>query len=103
MKVFLSPLAEKKLEILLEFLEYRWSLNARNEFLDTFLKSTQQISNHPKSCIESHEFEGLFKCVITKQTSYYYRILNDEIEIITIFDNRQNSQKVRAELKKFFS
>ncbi|TVR39825.1 MAG: type II toxin-antitoxin system RelE/ParE family toxin, partial [Cryomorphaceae bacterium] len=40
-----------------------------------------------------------FKCVVTKQTSFYYRIINDEIEIISISDNRQDPDRIEDELK----
>lgn len=45
---------------------------------------------HPKSCPESEEFKGLHKCVVTKHNSLFYRITDDEIEVITLFDNRQD-------------
>jgi hypothetical protein len=43
--------------------------------------------------------KGLYKCVVTKQSSFYYRIRNNEIEIITLFDNRQNQSKIFEEIK----
>lgn len=43
----------------------------------------------------------IYKCVVTKQTTFYYRILNqsEEIEIITIFDTRQDSDKLKKDIK----
>ena len=61
---------------------------------------TNQISIHPNSCQESKEMKGIFKCIITKQSSFFYRILLDEIEIITFFDNRQNQKSIFEELKE---
>ena len=99
MRVFLSPIAERKLEILLEYLESNWSRKTRDNFLERLLKSFNQISNHPKSCPESREFANLFKCTVTKQTSFYFRIKANEIEVITIVDNRQDPDKISAEIK----
>ncbi len=96
--VFLSPLAEKKLVILLDYLEEKWSIRVRNNFLEKFKSKTELVSMQPKSCPESQNFSNLYKCTVTKQVSFYYRIYSDEIEIITIFDNRQNPNKLQKEI-----
>ncbi|GBD87794.1 plasmid stabilization system protein [bacterium BMS3Abin03] len=97
--VFLSPLAERKLIILLDYLTKEWGVNSKNKYLSKFKNAINQISTHPKSCPESLEMKGLYKCVLTKQSSFYYRIRNDEIEIITFFDNRQDQSKIFKEIK----
>ncbi|NLP59458.1 type II toxin-antitoxin system RelE/ParE family toxin, partial [Lutibacter sp. B1] len=45
--------------------------------------------------------KGLFKCVVTKQTTFYYRIKfeREEIEIITVFDTRQDPNKLENDIK----
>lgn len=97
-KIYLSPLAERQLELLLEYLEFEWSKNSRATFLDKVKKSFTKISSQPKSCPESQESPNLFKCVVTKQTSFYYRIIDKEIEVISIKDNRQDPDKIEEEL-----
>ncbi|WP_442845354.1 hypothetical protein [Leeuwenhoekiella sp. H156] len=66
-----------------------------------FKERIEQISINPESCPKSNEFGGIYKCVVSKQTSFYYRILFNrrEIEIITIFDTRQNPDKLNKQLK----
>jgi plasmid stabilization system protein ParE len=98
-KVFLSPLAERKLIILLDYLTKEWGVNSKNKYLSKFKNAVNQISTHPKSCPESLEMKGLYKCVLTKQSTFYYRIKNNEIEIITFFDNRQDQSKIFKEIK----
>jgi plasmid stabilization system protein ParE len=102
MKVFLSPLAEKKLQLLLEYLEKEWAKRGREEFLAKLIIKFDQISTHPQSCIKSKDFPELYKCIVTKQTSFFYRIKSDEIEVITVIDNRQDPEKTREEIKKHF-
>jgi len=102
MKVFLSPLAEKKIQLILDYLEQEWSIKNREEFLSKLIKKIDQISNQPKSCIKSKDFPDLYKCIVTKQTSFYYRIKSNEIEVITLIDNRQDPKKIREEIKKHF-
>jgi hypothetical protein len=38
MKVFLSPIAERKIQLLFEFLENEWSVKTREEFLSKLSK-----------------------------------------------------------------
>ncbi len=101
MKVFLSELAENKLLKLNDFLLENWNLRVRNDFIKKLTSKIDQISKQPESCLQSSEFKGLFKCVVTKQTTFYYRINfeREEIEIITVFDTRQNPDKLEKDIK----
>ena len=101
MKVFLSELAESKLLKLSEYLLENWNLKTRNDFINKLTEKVNQISSHPQSGTKSTEMKGLYKCVVTKQTTIYYRILAEqkEIEIITIFDTRQHPDKLEKNIK----
>jgi plasmid stabilization system protein ParE len=101
-KVFLSELAENKLLKLNQFLLENWNLKVRNDFIEKLTSKIKQISHQPHSCPESSTYQGLFKCVITKQTTFYYRlnINKKEIEIITVFDTRQNPEVLDKDIKK---
>ena len=100
MKVFLSELAESKLLKLSEYLIEKWSLKTRDEFISKLSEKIKQISIQPDSCPQSSEFGNLYKCVVTKQTTFYYRVLKEqeEIEIITIFDTRQDPDKLKKDI-----
>ena len=100
MKVFLSELAESKLLKLSQYLLENWNLKTRDKFIEKLTGKIEQISLQPESCPQSSEFKGLYKCVVTKQTTFYYRISRElnEIEIITIFDTRQNPKKLRKDI-----
>lgn len=101
MKVFLSELAEYKLLRLSEYLIENWNIKTRDKFIQKFTEKIHQISSQPDSCPQSVDFKGLFKCVVTKQTTFYYRILpqKKEIEIITIFDSRQNPDRRKNDIR----
>ena len=101
MEVYLSKLAESKLLKLTEYLLEEWNVKVRDEFINKLTEKINQISFHPKSCPQSNNFKGLFKCVVSKQTTFYYRIHieKQEIEIITFFDSKQNPDKLNKELK----
>ncbi len=47
------------------------------------------------------EFGGIYKCVVTKQTTFFYRInfIKEEIEIITLFDTRQDPDSLKQQFE----
>ena len=103
MKVFLSPLAELKLELLIEYLVSEWGKPSKEKFLNKLETTIDRISKFPDSNPKSNELGGIYKCVVSKQTSLFYRIKNDEVEIITIFDNRQDPKKINQEIQRHFA
>lgn len=100
MNVFLSKSAEEKLLKLTEYLLENWGVKAKKDFIDKLTEKINQIVLQPQSCVQSSAFKNLYKCVVTKQTTFYYRIASNpkSIEIITIFDTRQNPDKLSKEL-----
>lgn len=100
MKVFLSPLAVDTFESILEFIEEKWSRKSRDQALEKVLSKFNQISTQPRSCPESNVQPNVFKCVVTKQTSFFYRILKEEIEIIFFYDNRQKPDDIVRILRR---
>lgn len=101
MKVFLSELAESKLLKLSEYLLENWNLKTRDKFISKLSEKIEQISQQPSSCPTSSKFDNLYKCVVTKQTTFYYRVNWDkkEIEIIAIFDTRQHPDKLKKDIE----
>lgn len=83
-----------------DFLLENWNLKVRNDFIKKLTSKIKQVSEQPESCPQSTDFKGLFKCVVTKQTTFYYRINYDkkEIEIITVFDTRQHPDKLERDI-----
>ena len=100
MEVFISELAEYKLEKLTEYLLEQWSFKVKKDFLAKLTKKIQQIQSQPESFPKSNEFGGIYKCIVTKQTTFYYRVNFEleEIEIITLFDTRQDPERLKQQL-----
>jgi len=101
--VYQSPLAEKKLFQLLDYLESEWGLNSKATFVKKLRTAIKNLEVVPYSFPLADAKIGIHKCVVTKQTSIYYRIRNEEIEIITLMDNRQDQEKLFKEIKKDFA
>jgi len=99
MKIYLSKQAEYKLNTTLTYILEKWSLKERDNFLRILDNKIKQISKHPESCPKSEKFKGIYRCVLSKQTIFFYRINNiSEIEIITFFDTRQNPEFIKFEI-----
>ena len=101
MKVFISELAEKRLEKLVVYLLKEWGHKVKSEFLIKLDRKISQISLHPESSPKSAELGGFYRCRVSKQTSFYYRVdfKKEEIEIITFFDVRQDPDSLKKLLE----
>jgi plasmid stabilization system protein ParE len=97
-KVIISKTAEKKLSSLFEYLLDNWSEKVKYNFIKKLDHNLDLIKLNPKTFPESQKDPGLRKCVITKQTTLYYRFDSRQIKILTIFDSRQNPNKLKKDL-----
>lgn len=102
MKVVFSDLANKKAVEVSDYLAKEWSEKVKKDFAETLRAKIMQISSYPESCIESAVFHKLRICIVTKQTSFLYRINNTEIEVITVFDNRSSFTSITKEIRKYY-
>ncbi|MCB0803495.1 MAG: type II toxin-antitoxin system RelE/ParE family toxin [Flavobacteriales bacterium] len=96
--VVISKTAENKLDNLFDYLIQNWSIGVKKDFVAKLESSIEIIKNQPEIFPESKKGKGLRKCVITKQTSLYYRFNSKRINIITIFDSRQHPNKLDKEV-----
>ena len=98
-KVKTSKTAQKKLEKLFEYLIQEWSEKVKSDFIIKLDKCVDLIKSNPDIFPESDKQNGLHKCVITKQTTLYYRFNSKSIFLVTIFDSRQHPNKLKEGLK----
>ena len=99
-EIRLSKRAMRKLDGLLVYLEKEWSTKVKHEFVLKLDKSLKQIQELPDSFPASEKVRGLRKCVVTKQTTVFYKYSETTIDVITIFDNRQNPKSLKKETKE---
>lgn len=99
--VIISPLAQKQIIELLEYLKTNWNQKVKSNFIQKFDKKINQIANNPKSAPKSQQFNGIYLAVIQKQISFVYRITNRKIEIIALIDNRSNPDKLERILRNY--
>mgnify|MGYP006293663035 CR=1 FL=1 len=94
-KLIWSDEALQNLKAIIEYLERRWTEREIRKFAKLLDKQLNLIQSNPLLFPESDKSKGLRKSVLSKQTTIYYRINNDGIRIITLFDNRQQPGKLK--------
>ncbi len=102
MKLKISRLAAFKIEKLLDYLTEEWSESVRDDFLKKMDSRFKAVLNAPKGFQKSELKPELRKVVITRQTSALYKIKEDTIFIVTIFDNRQYPKFIEEEIRNNF-
>lgn len=93
-KIILSKIASRKLDKLLEYLKTEWSTRTKNNFVKKLDRALQIIKEKPESFPKSDKITGLYKCVVTKQTTVYYKFDSKKLYVVTIFDTRQDTKKL---------
>jgi len=97
-KVIITKTAENKLNKLFEYLLTEWNQKVKSDFIKKLDKNIETIQKTPEIFPESENKIGLYKCVITKQTTLFYRFNSKRIVIVTIFDTRQNPKKLLKDI-----
>jgi plasmid stabilization system protein ParE len=99
LKINISKTAEENLDAVLNFIEGRWSKKSKEMFLVKFQKAISIISMNPEIFPKSSVDKKYRKCVITEQSSLLYSFGSNEIRIHTIFDTRQDQNKIKKDIK----
>lgn len=94
----MSKTAERKLDKLFEYLVTKWSVKVKAAFVEKLNTSIEIIKIQPEIFPESKKAKGLRMCVITRQTTLFYRYNSEQIYIVTIFDTRQNPDRLNKDL-----
>ncbi len=93
-KLIWSDEALINLKGIIDYLENRWTKREIKKFAQLLDKQLKLIEANPYLFTETDKSNGLRKSVLSRQTTIYYRIINYDIRIITLFDNRQNPNKL---------
>ena len=88
-----SPLSEIDLENIFDYLQGEWNQQVVIRFLDKVEILITQIAKNPKQFPLVNKKRNIRKCVINKQNTIFYRENKGYVELLRIFDTRQNPQK----------
>jgi len=93
-KIVFSPRSKFQLDSLLDYLEIRFSVSMKKKFVLKLDKVIIIIQKDPDTFSKLNSNTAIRKCVISKQTTLYYRYNNHEIRLLSLFDTRQNPTKI---------
>lgn len=84
------PEAEETLTSVYDFIKNRFGTRSAETLLNKAEKIIRLISEHPEMYKAVPFDNSVRKGLITKQTSVFYRINNETIELLFFWDNRQD-------------
>jgi plasmid stabilization system protein ParE len=94
-EIIWSPLADEDLGDILEYLAKEWNQEVIIRFLRKIDLVTNQIAKLPNQFPIINRKLGVRKCVVTKQNTLFYRENEKKIEILRLYDTRQDPKKLR--------
>ena len=97
--VIISPQAKEDIKNILAYLTQNWNQKVVNEFLQKLEVFYYIISFNPGIFGYYNKRRNIRKYSITKQNIIYYRNRRTAIEIITVFDGRQDPSKLKKIIK----
>ena len=92
-KILWTDFALSELENTIEYLEENWTeRELRNLALE--IEETLNLLSHNPNLFQASEVKkDIRRAVILSHNTLYYRVKNNQIEIISFFSNRQNPKK----------
>lgn len=92
--VRVTKIALADLENVLSYLDSNWGLTVMENFLALYEAKVALVAEYPERYPIIHHKSLLRKAVLTRHNMILYRDKNDYIEIISIFDTRQDPGKI---------
>ena len=90
----LSQKAEKQMENIFQYVEAKFSERIRKELAKKIYNCFKLIENDPELFSFSDYNNSLRKCVVSKRTTVFYQIRKENIVVVSVFDTRQNPNKI---------
>jgi plasmid stabilization system protein ParE len=88
-----SPRATEEYLDLIDYLLNKWGEKVTRKLIERIQDVLEVISERPEIYPATSKRENIRRCVVSKQTSLYYRVKTDKIELIMLFDNRRDPSK----------
>lgn len=101
MDIYFAPLAQERLDDTVEYLDITWGKTVRDKFLFEMTRCLRLISQTPDMFPLFGDYPDVRRCLITYYNTLYYRIRNNQVQVLTIWDNRMNPQTLKFILSEF--
>ena len=97
-RIIWSEEALKNLKAIVGYFENRWTERETARFAKLLDKRLTSIKLNPYLFPLINNSGNLRRSVLSKQTSIFYQIFDQDIRLITLFDNRQNPQRLKDKM-----
>ncbi|WP_029038038.1 type II toxin-antitoxin system RelE/ParE family toxin [Salinimicrobium xinjiangense] len=94
-KIQWSNHALSELEDTIEYLEKNWTERELKNFSQELDHTIELISKNPELFQLSKKNNTVRRAVVARFNNLYYRQKNDAVEILSLFSNRQDPEKIR--------
>ena len=95
MRVLWSEEAKATFNQNILYLEKEWNQSVIDNFLDKTDTSISAISKHPLLFPIVGKGNKIHKCLVVTQVSLYYKIVGDEIHLLTFWNNYKDPEKLK--------
>ncbi len=92
-RIFWTDFALNELAQTLKYLEENWTEKEIKNFSAKLEETIVFIFNNPNLFQRSDIKKDIRRAVVAKHNSLYYRLVNNQVEIISFFSHRQNPKK----------
>ncbi len=96
-QVIWSPLAENDFASILQYLQENWDSVVVSKFIELTDEIIKQVTINPKQFPVIQKSKRIRKCVITKHNTLFYRERKYYIDVLRIYDTRQDPKKLKFE------
>ena len=87
--------ALSELEDTIEYLEKNWTERELKNFARELDHTIELISKNPELFQTSKQKKTVRRAVVAKFNDLYYRQKNETVEILSLFSNRQDPERIR--------
>ncbi len=94
-RILLTPEAARNLSNIIGYLIQEWGVKVCSSFVTKFDGVCNRIAAAPANYPIVYEKENVRKCVLDKKNIIFFRISADVVEILAIFDTRQDPEKIK--------
>ncbi len=93
-KIVWSADAVSDYEQNIDYLLDKWGVKETQQFIDEVTDILDTISKMPE-LFPLSDYRNIRKCVVRKQVSILYTVNDDKIELVRIWNNKQNPQNLK--------
>lgn len=97
-RIIWSELALSNLKEIVGYFEGRWTEKELRKFAQLLDKRLSSIEYNPHLFPLINHSENIRRSVLSKQTTIFYQVINQDIRLIALFDNRQNPQWLKVHI-----